>query len=258
MAPLRSTFGDEILRENEVAGELQAARAALVPAEVDRYRRLCREVAALMSTVLAGVRPDDTERQVAARLAGGLVALGADPLVVLAAGRDRLSYRHPLPTTGPIGAVAMVVVCARRQGLIANVTRWIRFTPATAEEEDVQRRLFEVEHAFFAATRPGAVLSDVFAAGTAAYAEQGFAADEWTRHHQGGPTGYNGRDPRAGASADGLVVSHQAFAWNPNVPGAKVEDTVLVGNGDPEVLSVAADWPTLTVSGLARPLVREQ
>jgi hypothetical protein len=69
------------------------------------------------------------------------------------------------------------------------------------------------------ATRPRRRLGEVLGDGAAAYATHGFAAEEWTRHHQGGPTGYVGRDPVATPGSSVQVVEDQAFAWNPSLPG---------------------------------------
>jgi Xaa-Pro aminopeptidase len=242
------------LDEADAAAELRAARASLLPGELERYRRLCREVAEVLTDAAAAARPAQTERQLAARLAGELAARGIDPLVTLVAGRSRLAHRHPLPTDAALGDRAMLVVCGRRHGLIANATRWVRFGAPQAGESDALRRILEVEAEVLAATRPGATLGDVFAVGAAAYARHGFGADEWRRHHQGGAAGYAGRDPRAVPGIADLVHEGQAFAWNPTAPGAKVEDTVLAGERGIEVLTVDPRWPTVAVAGVHRPL----
>ncbi|WP_156999143.1 M24 family metallopeptidase [Agromyces terreus] len=242
------------LEETEVAAELRAARASLLPGELSRYRGLCREVAEVLTDAATAAAPTATERGLAARLAGALAERGIDPLVTLVAGRSRLGHRHPLPTEAPIGDRAMLVVCGRRHGLIANATRWVRFGPADEGEADAMRRILDVEAEVLAATRPGAPLGAVFEAGVAAYARHGFDAEEWRRHHQGGAAGYAGRDPRAVPGIADVVHEGQAFAWNPSAPGAKVEDTVLVGAGRPEVLTVDARWPTVSVTGVGRPV----
>ncbi|MEU1972647.1 M24 family metallopeptidase [Microbacterium sp. NPDC019599] len=236
--------------EASVAVALRAARASLLPAERDRYRALGREVAEAMTDAAATARPETTERALAAELATALVARGIDPLVILVAGRSRVAHRHPLPTDAALGPRAMLVVCGRRHGLIANATRWIG-APATGEDS-----ILQVESAFLDATRPGARLDDVFAAGIAGYAAAGFDIDEWRRHHQGGPTGYAGRDPRATPATTDLVQEHHAFAWNPSAPGLKVEDTVLVSSAGVDVLTLDPRWPTVRVGGLDRPAVR--
>lgn len=241
------------IEEEALAAELRAARASLLPAELARYRRLCRDVAEVLTDAASAVSPYDTERLVAARLAHELVARGIDPLVTLVAGRSRLAHRHPLPTAGSLGDRAMLVVCGRRHGLIANATRWVRFGAADPAEADAARRILDVESAFLGATRPGATLGDVFAAGTAAYGRSGFGAEEWRRHHQGGAAGYAGRDPRAVPGAADVVQTSHAFAWNPSAPGAKVEDTVLVDAEGIEVLTTDPRWPTSRVGALERP-----
>lgn len=235
--------------EAAVASQLRAARAPMLPAERARYRSLGRETAETLSDVLGRVDPAQTERAVAAVIAAELIARGIDPLVVLVAGSRRGGFRHPLPTSGVLGDRAMVVVCGRRDGLIANATRWIG---ASVDEEP----LLGVERAFLDASVPGARLDAVFEAGIAAYARFGFDADEWRRHHQGGPTGYAGRDPRATASTVDLLVENQAFAWNPTASGLKVEDTVLRTAEGWEVLTVDERWPSVEYAGLRRPVAR--
>ncbi|MET4157179.1 M24 family metallopeptidase [Agromyces sp. PvR057] len=241
------------LDEADVVADLRAARAGLLPGELGRYRRLGREVAEVLTDAASAALPTTTERQLAARLAGELAERGIDPLVTLVASRSRLAHRHPLPTEAPIGDRAMLVVCGRRHGLIANATRWLRFGPGDAGEADAMRRILDVEAEVLAATRPGATFGDVFAIGAAAYARHGFDADEWRRHHQGGAAGYAGRDPRAVPGLADVVHAGQAFAWNPTAPGAKVEDTVVVGSGRLDVLTVDPRWPTVSVAGLDRP-----
>ena len=202
---------------------------------------------------IAAVAPGSSERALAARVIAELAARAIDPLVVLVAGRDRLAHRHPLPTDSPVGDRFMVVVCGRRHGLIANATRWARFGAERPDEVDATARILRVERAYLDATRPGELLSNVLAAGTAAYAGAGFAPDEWRRHHQGGAAGYAGRDPRAVPGMPDVVHERQAFAWNPSAPGAKVEDTVLVESSGMTPLTVDPRWPTTVVDGLARP-----
>lgn len=243
----RRTLAESTVGESAVAGALRAARASLLPGERDRYRALGRATAEAITDAASSLAPDDTERRAAAALAAALVTRGIDPLVILVAGRSRLAHRHPLPTDAPLGDRAMLVVCGRRHGLIANATRWVGSAGGADE------RILDVEAAFLAATRPRESLATAFAAGCAAYGAHGFDADEWRRHHQGGPTGYAGRDPRATETTVDAIVEHQAFAWNPSAPGAKVEDTVLITATGAEVLTVDPRWPAVTRAGLRRP-----
>ena len=243
----------------DVSAELEVARRSLLPEELERYRALGRDAAEALTATARARGAAESERQWAAHAAAELIARGADPLVLLVAGADRVRrYRHPLPTSSPAGDLVMVVVCARRHGLFANLTRFVSARPLSPEQADVQDRLLRVEAAFLDATRPGVAVADAFAAGTAAYGTHGFDPDEWKRHHQGGPTGYLSRDHLATPDATELIEDAQAFGWNPSVPGLKVEDTVLATPTGAEILTVDPAWPTETVSGRHRPLVLVQ
>ncbi|MBA8817233.1 Xaa-Pro aminopeptidase [Microbacterium halimionae] len=245
------------LPESAVAGELRRARASLLTAELARYRALCAETACVMTDVLSAASPGDRENALAAAASSELRARGIDPLVVLVAGAARLDYRHPLPTAALLGDCAMLVVCGRRHGMIANATRWVQAGAAAGALDEARSRILEVEATFFAETRPGVRLSDAFRAGIAGYGAAGFDGEEWRQHHQGGPTGYAGRDPRATFVTTDSVQQNQAFAWNPSAPGVKVEDTVLVTADGIEPLTVDPRWPTVEVRGILRPVARD-
>ncbi|WP_307807357.1 M24 family metallopeptidase [Naasia sp. SYSU D00948] len=243
------------IAEAAIAAELRAARSALLPTESARFAALGRRAAEALTDALEGATPDMTEAALAARVTGLVASRGMDSLVVLVGGESRSEHRHPLPTPSPIGRRAMVVLCARRWGLIANLTRWIRFGPATAEEEDSEARILEVEADAFAVTRAGAAVSDALAEIAAAYPRHGFPPVEWTRHHQGGPAGYDGRDPRAVPGLPDVFAPRAHVTWNPSAAGAKVEDTVVIEGGIVTPLTVDPRWPTTPVRGVARPSV---
>ncbi|GAA1175265.1 M24 family metallopeptidase [Nesterenkonia xinjiangensis] len=262
---LPQAAGWTLTGESAAALPLRSARASLLEVEVERYRALCRASAEALTDVLGEVTPETTERQLAAALAPRIIEAGADPVVLLVNGESRAVHRHPLPTDAPLGRRAMAVVCARRQGLIANVTRWVGFGDVVAGEEEMDARILSVEAEAFAALSPGARLESVLDTLKESYVRHGFAADEWTKHHQGGAAGYEGRDPRVFPGVPDLIHENQAFAWNPTGwdrqlgLGAKVEDTVVLRAGTDgsriDVLSVDERWPTVEVAGIARPAV---
>jgi antitoxin VapB len=86
-----------------------------------------------------------------------------------------------------------------------------------------------------------------------AYPKFGFASDEWTKHHQGGPTGYAPRDWPANRESAQSILINQPIAWNPTADGWKCEDTILATSTGVEIMSVDPSWPTLQIAGRARP-----
>ncbi len=243
----------------DVGAGVRRLRRPLVPAEVERARALGADAAAALTAVAVVVEPDSPEYAVAGAVAGELLARSIDPVVVLVAGAERLPrHRHPLPTDAAFGPLGMVVVCGRRHGLIVSLTRMVSFGEPAAGTRDAFRRLLEVDVAFNAATRPGATVGDAFSAGISTYAANGFAADEWKRHHQGGSAGYQPRDELGAEGSTTPIGADEIFAWNPSGPGVKSEDTVLTTDGLPEILTSDGEWPVTTVGGLPRPLVLQR
>jgi Xaa-Pro aminopeptidase len=239
--------------EAALISELRAARSDLLPSEIERYRALGSDTARAVTSALRSADPSWTERRLAGHLAELAYGIGAEPGVLLAAGAARGSVQHPIPTDAPLGDRAMAVITTVRDGVHVSMSRWVTFADHD-RFADTEARLREVEADVLDATVPGASFASVFDELRAAYARHGFGDDAWTRHHQGGPTGYAGRDPKVTPGLDAVVAEHQAVAWNPWVPGAKLEDTVLATPDGIEILSLDADWPATTVRGRVRPL----
>ncbi len=146
----------------------------------------------------------------------------------------------------------MLIVCARRWGLIASATRLVHLGKISEELRRKADACAVVDAAFIRATRRGSTLGDVIQAGLRAYAAQGFA-DEWKLHHQGGLAGYQPREVVATPKSSERIEGVQAFAWNPSITGTKSEDTVLLTDNGIEIITQVAEWPQIEVEGIKRP-----
>jgi antitoxin VapB len=231
----------------DVSADLARLRARLTPVEDERFRRLGQLCGAALQATARQVRPGMSEYQATALIASETLARSVTPTLHLVGADERVfAYRHPLPTDRQIDRYAMLVLCGRKWGLIASVTRLVHFGPLPDELRRRRDAVVRVDATLIAATRPGARLGDVFRRGMAAYAEAGFP-DEWKLHHQGGAAGYEGREYRGTPDSAEIVEPGQVFAWNPSITGIKSEDTLLVGVDQNEVLTAAGDWPTIRV-----------
>ncbi|MEP6632017.1 MAG: M24 family metallopeptidase [Lapillicoccus sp.] len=237
-----------------VAGDLALLRRRLTARQRRLLRAVCGDAAAATTAAAMGLTPATTEYQAAGLLARELLDRELDPIVLLVGGEPRLeAHRHPLPTGDPLGGRGMLVACARRHGLVASITRIVSFAPLGTDERDAYERLLHVEQAFLNASRVGARLGDVVAAGTAAYLPEGFDPNEWHRHHQGGFSGFQPREFPASPASDDVVTEGAVLAWNPSAAGWKVEDTTLVEAEGPETLVHDDTWPTVKVDDRLRP-----
>jgi Xaa-Pro dipeptidase len=135
--------------DRDVSHLVEQRRRSLTSTEIDRFRTLGRESAMALTEACTAIQPRHTEHDAAAHAAAALLKRSIDPIVLLVAGEERLPHhRHPLPTTAPLGRIAMVVACARRHGLVTSLTRLVSFGRLPDETGWVHARLLEIDAGF--------------------------------------------------------------------------------------------------------------
>lgn len=200
--------------------------------------------------------PGWTECELAGAAAEALWARGLHPALTLVANERRLPlYRHATPTRERLGKRAMLVFCARGHGLYANLTRFVQFSGAAPQHG--APALLEIEAAGLAACRPGVRLCDVYAILDQAYCRHGMI-DGIRRHHQGGICGYLSREIVATPATTQLLAARMAVAFNPSLPGIKLEDTFLLREDGLENLTDDPAWPSVLHENRRRPLPLEK
>ena len=245
VAAIRDVVGDVPLGADfvldgataDVSEEISSLRYVLDPDALERYRRIGADAAAAVAEAASSLEPGMSEHEAAANLAAACRRRELFSSVLLAAADDRIArYRHPIPHGNALERRAMLVVSAERGGLYANVTRMVYFEEPDEELERRQEACETILRRVREATRPGRTLADVFADCRRLYAEAGFP-DEWQLHHQGGMTGYASREIIATPQTLEEIRTGQAFAWNPSITGAKAEETFILTESGPEVIT---------------------
>ena len=180
----------------------------------------------------------------AARSAAALLERGITPTVLLMGVDDRIrKYKHAVARQGVLERYGMVNLCARRWGLVVSITRFVHFGPIPEDLAASFTAAARIHSELLHATRPSATSAQLFEVAREAYKSVG-AAEEIELHHQGGPCGYTERDWLITPTGEDIVTAPQAFAYNPSLRGAKVEDTILASENSIEVLT---ETPTLPV-----------
>lgn len=252
-AKVRSLTGDgRVLADTspEGAALLLNLRSSLTATEMERYRWLGRNTAQVTVNVLQSLTPGITERSVAAHIAAGLLERGIEPSVLLIAVDNRIRrYKHAVTQNASLQHFAMLNLCSRRWGLCTSITRFAHFGEMPPALVDAFTAAAEVNARLLAATQAGVSASDLFATAADTYRAMGYPGEE-VRHHQGGATGYGEREWLATPTGKERVLNNQAFAWNPSAEGGKVEDTVLLRDGQIECLTSTPELPlVLTRAG---------
>ncbi len=241
--------------------QMKQLRSVFTEGEMDKMRIIGSEAAEAISEVMYDIQPGMTEFEISGLLSEAAYARGGLATVNLVAADERIfTYRHPLPTTNEVDKYIMVVLCYRKFGLVASVTRLAHFGPIP---DDILRRANAVGQAdtnLILGTLPGKTMGDLFEIARNSYAQLGFS-EAIEQHHQGGSAGYAPREFLALPGSDVPITANQAFAWNPSVSGCKSEDTVLLTRQGIEVVTEVSGWPakefTANGSALARPAILE-
>jgi antitoxin VapB len=221
-----------------LAREVAPLRYVLDADAIARYRAVGRDALAALEEAAGAVRTGMAERDAAGLVAAACWRRGLYTPVILAAADERAArFRHPLPGAAPIAGRLMLVLCAERGGLVANLTRWVHLVPPDDEWTRRQqacatilRRMREE------ATQPGRTLAQAFADCQRFYAEAGYP-DEWRLHHQGGLSGYGSREVIATPTSATVIQPGHAFAWNPSITGAKAEETFILTETGPAIIA---------------------
>ncbi|MDQ6748470.1 MAG: M24 family metallopeptidase [Candidatus Dormibacteraeota bacterium] len=228
--------------------------------DVARFRALGQDAAEALEAAGVEARPDWSELEVAGTIAAALKAHAVEGAVVLVGCHARAErFRHLVPTEAIVDGGFTASITATRHGLHASCTRAVAFGPLPAELAERFDAIRDVDRALLRASVPGTALGELLEVAGRAYAGHGYY-DEWKEHHQGGTTGYAGREEFALPGSDYRLEAGMAVAWNPTLPGAKSEDTFLVTPGGLAWLTRAedSDWPLDEGDGgFARPVVRE-
>ena len=146
--------------------------------------------------------------------------------------------------------------------MYANLTRFVCFGRMQASVEmrnfaSLHCHVHEIEAEALNLCLPGTPLNAVYDALAQAYRQHGYP-QAIRQHHQGGITGYLSRETIANSTTTEALTGNMTVAWNPSLPGAKIEDTfVILKDGGLENLTFDPKWPSVKVVDRDRPVPLE-
>ncbi|MCS7180627.1 MAG: M24 family metallopeptidase, partial [bacterium] len=220
----------------------------LLPEEIERFKKLGKETAISIRELAEEIKVGNREIEVAGRLCEKLWGKNIIPITILIASDERIKkFRHPIPKDKKIKKYVMLVVCARREGLIVSLTRFVHFGKINNELRKKHIAVCRIDAHFINSTRVGETIGNVFCKGIEMYEKTGYK-EEWKKHHQGGLTGYLTRYFRATEKSSKIIIENMAFAWNPSITGTKSEDTIITTKEKPIIITEDKNWPMLKIN----------
>ena len=234
--------GTSLVPADRVVESLRVAKDDL---EVDALRRACDISTRALESLLQGPFVGRTERAVARDLENRMLDLGAEAIgfeTILAAGENS-AIPHHSPTDRVLadGDLVKVDFGARVDGYHADCTRTFVLGKADDWQREVHAAVKESQAAGLATLREGTAVADSYAAATSSLDGAGWLHAFTTGLGHGVGLEIH-EDPFIGPSQTGKLASRTVLTMEPGIyvpgrGGVRIEDTVLVTTGAPEVLT---------------------
>ncbi len=243
----RDLLGIDEAPELVVLGRaVESMRTVKDEGELALLREACAISDRALSETLGTIAPGHTEREIARRLDAAMIELGADGIAfdTIVASGPNSAIPHHRPTTREVerGDLLKVDFGALYGGYHADCTRTV---VVGHEPADWQREIYDVVRAAQRAGRhallPGADVRDVDAAARQVVLDAGFG--DAFPHGLGHGVGLEIHEaPMMGYQANGRLAARTPVTVEPGVylpgrGGVRIEDTLIVGDGGPELLT---------------------
>ncbi|KAA1399267.1 M24 family metallopeptidase [Aeromicrobium ginsengisoli] len=224
---------------------VEALREVKDDAEVDALRRACDISTRALESLLEGPVAGRTERAVARDLENRMLDLGAEAIAfetILAAGENS-AIPHHSPSERVLGDGDLVKIDfgARVAGYHADCTRTFVLGRADEWQREIHAAVRESQAAGVEALREGVAVADSYAAASSSLEAAGWLHAFTTGLGHGVGLEIH-EDPFIGPSHTGKLASRTVLTMEPGIyvpgrGGVRIEDTVLVTTGAPEVLT---------------------
>jgi Xaa-Pro aminopeptidase len=243
---LESAAGDAV-EWTRAAGIVEGLREVKDDEELELLRRACATADAALEDLVdgGGLRAGRTEKEVRNELEALMLAHGADgagfETIVAAGPNSAIPHHRPTDAVLAAGDLVKIDFWARVAGYHSDTTRTFVLAPAAQWQHDVYDLVARAQRAGKDALAPGVACKDVDAASRQVIADAGYA--ENFAHGLGHGVGLQIHEaPGINASAAGTLLAGSAVTVEPGVylpdrGGVRIEDTLAVTPGGPELLT---------------------
>lgn len=226
---------------------VENARLVKDDAELDALRTACSISVDALEQVLAGPLVGRSERQVARDLEQRMLDLGAEAIgfetIVATGPESAVPHHHPTDRVVERGDLLKIDFGARVDGYHADCTRTVVLGPAADWQREIHAAVREAQALGVAALRTDASPAEVDQAVRANLAATG-QLEHFTTGLGHGVGLVIHEDPFFGPTVTSRLEPRTVLTMEPGIylvgrGGVRIEDTVCVTSGDPDVLTPA-------------------
>jgi Xaa-Pro dipeptidase len=255
----RATLMDDLCRGRAVASDarfngtpdisaaLKPLRVPLTSIECRKLRELGPALAHAVEATCRNCEPGQSECEIAGEVAHRLIRHQIYPerIQVCADGR---AAAYPHWTFGSDGVQRSVAISAigRRGGLCLGVSRTVSFGTPPNELQNDQHKTMLIQASGMFFTQANFAMFEIWNRVARIY-EKFKCDDSWERTEQAEVIGYELAEYPFVPRSEFQIAPRMPVYWHPAVGAAMSGDSILVGDGEFEVLTPAEGWPKLKV-----------
>ena len=242
------------IRWRAVGPLLDTLRMVKDACEIERIRCAGKLTADVFSEILPIVRPGARESDIAAELEYRMKRAGADGAAfeTIVAGGPRAAWPHARASSRQLrgGELVILDLGAILSAYAADMTRTVYLGRPSRQAQRLYQSVAEAQREVVQNLRPGLTGNDADAVARQALGRR--KLDQYFTHSTGHGVGLEVHErPRLGRGDDtpipsGCVVTVEPGVYLEGYGGVRIEDTVLVSENGPEVLTPASkeNWFT--------------
>ncbi len=230
-----------------IGPQLAGLRVPLTSVECRRLRELGPAVAHAVEATCRNCESGHTEAEIAGEVAHRLLRHRILPerIQVCADGRSQ-AYPHWSFDENQVQRYAVISAIGRKDGLCLGVSRTVSFGPPPKEVEEDHQRTMLIQAAGMYFTQANMAIDEIWDRVARIYEKFG-CDDQWEKTEQAEIIGYEPCEYPFTPQSDFPIAPRMAVYWHPAVGCAVSGDSILVGDGEFEVLTTAEGWPKLKV-----------
>ena len=238
LTQLRKRLADEPIRASELLAPLRLAKT---PDEQELIRRAGHMVSLGIDSAIQHAQPGMTELELKRTIESTLWDQGAesvDFVLVQAGANSAIGHHSGDETELRHGEPVLVDIAARTEGYFADITQQVFLGTPPPDYIDAYEIVARAQDEGVRAARSGARASDVDRAASAVIQAAGFG--DWTGPRTGHGIGLDVHEPPSVIEGDetelvpGAVITVEPGVYMPGKFGIRIEDTVIVTDGEPQ------------------------